>query len=136
MICFLLFQYARQYSSNEPMTFDWLCRSIGWPFSLPKTIIDLIHLEAVFDVLDLYLWFRYIWIYAINYYILITYILYFQLSFHWFISWYTFSTRHAKRIRFNNTRRNSRYDTITTEKWNFVSFCTSSGWRFYIEKSE
>jgi ATP-dependent RNA helicase SUPV3L1/SUV3 len=41
------------------LTLDWLCRNIGWPFAPPKTIIDLVHLEAVFDVLDLYLWFRY-----------------------------------------------------------------------------
>jgi ATP-dependent RNA helicase SUPV3L1/SUV3 len=32
---------------------------VGWPFSIPKTIVDLVHLEAVFDVLDLYLWFSY-----------------------------------------------------------------------------
>ncbi|KAF4533159.1 hypothetical protein B566_EDAN001701 [Ephemera danica] len=51
--------FSRQYSKNEALTFDWLCRNIGWPFAPPKTIIDLIHLEAVFDVLDLYLWFSY-----------------------------------------------------------------------------
>jgi len=55
----LLLQFARQYSRNEALTLDWLCRNIGWPFAPPKTIIDLVHLEAVFDVLDLYLWFRY-----------------------------------------------------------------------------
>lgn len=31
----------------------------GFPFSLPKTIVDLMHLESVFDVMDLYLWFSY-----------------------------------------------------------------------------
>ena len=41
------------------MTFNWLCTQVGWPFSLPRTILDLVHLEAVFDVLDLYLWFSY-----------------------------------------------------------------------------
>lgn len=41
------------------ITFDWLCRNIGWPLQPPKTIIDLVHLEAVFDVLDLYLWLSY-----------------------------------------------------------------------------
>jgi ATP-dependent RNA helicase SUPV3L1/SUV3 len=55
----LMLQFARQYSRNEALTLDWLCRNIGWPFAPPKTIIDLVHLEAVFDVLDLYLWFRY-----------------------------------------------------------------------------
>lgn len=53
-------QYSRQYSKNESITFDWLCKHIGWPFTIPKTIIDLVHLEAVFDVLDLYLWFRFV----------------------------------------------------------------------------
>lgn len=54
-------QYARQYSRNESITFDWLCKHIGWPFTIPRTIIDLVHLEAVFDVLDLYLWFRFVY---------------------------------------------------------------------------
>lgn len=52
-------QFARQYSRNEPITFNWLCSQVAWPFSIPKTILDLVHLEAVFDVLDLYLWFSY-----------------------------------------------------------------------------
>jgi hypothetical protein len=54
----LAFQFARQFSKNEPVTFDWLCNQVSWPFGLPKTILDLVHLEAVFDVLDLYLWLR------------------------------------------------------------------------------
>lgn len=53
------FQFARQYSRNDTVTFNWLCSQVGWPFSIPKTILDLVHLEAVFDVLDLYLWFSY-----------------------------------------------------------------------------
>lgn len=52
-------QFARQYSRNDTITFNWLCTQLGWPFSIPKTILDLVHLEAVFDVLDLYLWFSY-----------------------------------------------------------------------------
>lgn len=52
-------QFARQYSRNEPITFNWLCSQVAWPFTIPKTILDLVHLEAVFDVLDLYLWFSY-----------------------------------------------------------------------------
>ncbi|KAE9535692.1 hypothetical protein AGLY_007593 [Aphis glycines] len=58
-VCTMFLKYARQYSKNESITFDWLCKHIGWPFTIPKTIIDLVHLEAVFDVLDLYLWFSY-----------------------------------------------------------------------------
>ncbi|EGI69194.1 ATP-dependent RNA helicase SUV3-like protein, mitochondrial [Acromyrmex echinatior] len=51
--------FARQYSKNDAITFNWLCQHIGWPFRMPKTIIDLVHLEGVFDVLDLYLWLSY-----------------------------------------------------------------------------
>ncbi|CAB3370056.1 Hypothetical predicted protein [Cloeon dipterum] len=58
-VCTMFLKFARQYSKNEAITFDWLCRNIGWPFSAPRTIIDLVHLEAVFDVLDLYLWLSY-----------------------------------------------------------------------------
>jgi ATP-dependent RNA helicase SUPV3L1/SUV3 len=55
----MFLKYARQYSTNQPMTLDWLCRQIGWPITTPKTIVELAHLEAVFDVLDLYLWLSY-----------------------------------------------------------------------------
>lgn len=58
-VCSMFLKFARQYSRNEPMTFDWLMGHCGWPFALPKTIIDLVHLEAVFDVMDLYLWLSY-----------------------------------------------------------------------------
>ncbi|XP_066149573.1 ATP-dependent RNA helicase SUV3 homolog, mitochondrial [Euwallacea fornicatus] len=58
-VCTMFLKYTRQFSKNEPITFDWLCRTIGWPLQPPKTIIDLVHLEAVFDVLDLYLWLSY-----------------------------------------------------------------------------
>lgn len=55
----MFLKFARQYSNNQPMTLDWLCRVIGWPFTTPKNIMALVHLEAVFDVLDLYLWLSY-----------------------------------------------------------------------------
>ncbi|XP_050292923.1 ATP-dependent RNA helicase SUV3 homolog, mitochondrial [Anthonomus grandis grandis] len=58
-VCTMFLKFTRQYSKNEAITFDWLCRSIGWPLQPPRTIIDLVHLEAVFDVLDLYLWLSY-----------------------------------------------------------------------------
>lgn len=58
-VCSMFLKFSRQYSRNEPMTFDWLMNHCGWPFSLPKTIIDLVQLESVFDVLDLYLWLSY-----------------------------------------------------------------------------
>lgn len=53
-----LFQFARQFSRDEPLTFDWVCRHVSWPLAPPKNIKDLVHLEAVHDVLDLYLWLR------------------------------------------------------------------------------
>lgn len=55
----LLLQFARQFSRGEALTLDWLCRQIGWPFTPPVTLADLVHLEGVFDVMDLYLWLRY-----------------------------------------------------------------------------
>lgn len=53
-----MLQFARQFSRDEPLTFDWVCRHIGWPLAAPRNIKDLVHLEAVHDVLDLYLWLR------------------------------------------------------------------------------
>ncbi|KAK7570774.1 hypothetical protein V9T40_010141 [Parthenolecanium corni] len=58
-VCSMFRKYAIQYSKNEPITFEWICRQIGWPLTLPKNILALVHLEMVFDVLDLYLWFSY-----------------------------------------------------------------------------
>ncbi|XP_063290283.1 ATP-dependent RNA helicase SUPV3L1, mitochondrial [Pelobates fuscus] len=58
-VCTSLLKFARQYSKNEPLTFDWICRHVNWPVACPKTIRDLVHLESVHDVLDLYLWLSY-----------------------------------------------------------------------------
>jgi ATP-dependent RNA helicase SUPV3L1/SUV3 len=58
-VCSMFLKYARQFSRNEPVTFNWLCNQVNWPFSMPRTILDLVHLEAVFDVMDLYLWLSY-----------------------------------------------------------------------------
>uniref|UniRef100_A0A8C6VSY8 ATP-dependent RNA helicase SUPV3L1, mitochondrial n=2 Tax=Naja naja TaxID=35670 RepID=A0A8C6VSY8_NAJNA len=58
-VCTSLLKFARQFSRNEPVMFDWLCRHINWPLVPPKNIKDLVHLEAVHDVLDLYLWLSY-----------------------------------------------------------------------------
>ena len=57
-MCLGLFQFARQFSRDEPLTFEWVCRHVNWPLVPPKNIKDLMHLEAVHDVLDLYLWLR------------------------------------------------------------------------------
>lgn len=58
-VCTMFLKFARQYCKNEPITFDWLCLHIGWPLTTPKNLLDLIHLESVFDVLDLYFWLSY-----------------------------------------------------------------------------
>ncbi|KAH8414317.1 hypothetical protein KR215_002993 [Drosophila sulfurigaster] len=58
-VCSMFLKIARQYSRNEPITFDFIKRNCNLPLKLPKTILDLVHLEAVFDVMDLYLWLSY-----------------------------------------------------------------------------
>ncbi|KAM7360973.1 suv3 RNA helicase [Cochliomyia hominivorax] len=58
-VCSMFLKIARQYSRGEPLSFEFITKNCGWPFSLPKTIIDLVHLESVFDVMDLYLWLSY-----------------------------------------------------------------------------
>lgn len=58
-VCTSFLKFARQFSRDEPLTFDWVCRLISWPLPPPKNIKDLVQLEAVHDVLDLYLWLSY-----------------------------------------------------------------------------
>ncbi|KAG7177390.1 ATP-dependent RNA helicase SUV3-like [Homarus americanus] len=58
-VCAMFLKFARQYSQNEPATLDWLCHQVKWPFSTPSTLLDLVHLEEVYDVFDLYLWLSY-----------------------------------------------------------------------------
>ncbi|XP_075972723.1 suv3 RNA helicase [Anticarsia gemmatalis] len=58
-VCATFLKMVRQYSRNEPLTKNWLCNCVDWPLPSPKTIMDLVHLESVFDVLELYLWLSY-----------------------------------------------------------------------------
>ncbi|XP_040574555.1 ATP-dependent RNA helicase SUV3 homolog, mitochondrial [Lepeophtheirus salmonis] len=58
-VCTMFLKYTRQFSQGEVITFDWLCHQIGWPISPPKTILELVHLEAIHDVFDTYLWLFY-----------------------------------------------------------------------------
>ncbi|CAH2238562.1 jg17149, partial [Pararge aegeria aegeria] len=58
-VCATFLKMVRQYSRNEPITRNWMSNVVDWPLPPPKTIMDLIHLEAVFDVLELYLWLSY-----------------------------------------------------------------------------
>lgn len=58
-VCSQFLKFARRFSTGVPLTFEWMSSSIGWPFSKPQTTIDLIHLESVFDVMEMYLWLGY-----------------------------------------------------------------------------
>merc|ERR1711874_962513 len=58
-VCAMFMKMSRQFSKGEVLSFDWLCTQVGRPFSPPETILDLVHLEAVHDVFDLYLWLSY-----------------------------------------------------------------------------
>ena len=55
--CFI--KYVRSYSRNEPFKSEDVCQMIEWPRKVPKTMNDLVLLESVFDVLELYLWLSY-----------------------------------------------------------------------------
>nr|XP_012141467.1 PREDICTED: ATP-dependent RNA helicase SUV3 homolog, mitochondrial isoform X2 [Megachile rotundata] len=57
--CNMLLKYARQCSKNTPITIQWLCLQIQWPSNVPINLVELVRLEAVFDVLDVYLWLSY-----------------------------------------------------------------------------
>lgn len=52
--CFV--KFVRAYSNNDPVTVDYLKSIVSWPLKMPANLNELIHLENVFDVLDLYLW--------------------------------------------------------------------------------
>lgn len=54
-----LFQFANQYSKYEPITFQFVAKHCSLPVSLPQSIADLVQLENIFDVMDIYLWLSY-----------------------------------------------------------------------------
>ncbi|XP_076172013.1 suv3 RNA helicase [Ptiloglossa arizonensis] len=58
-VCSMFVKYARLCSKNEPVTVTWMTKQIQWPPEPPGNISDLIHLETVFDVMDVYLWLSY-----------------------------------------------------------------------------
>ena len=51
-------QFASHVSKNTPLTLSVLCEMIGWPLRPPSNVVELSHLERVFDSLDLYAWLR------------------------------------------------------------------------------
>uniref|UniRef100_A0A4W5K8D9 RNA helicase n=1 Tax=Hucho hucho TaxID=62062 RepID=A0A4W5K8D9_9TELE len=41
-VCTSFLKFARQFSRDEPLTFDWVCRLVSWPLVPPKNIKDLV----------------------------------------------------------------------------------------------
>ncbi len=56
IVCSAFVKFVRSYSNNEPITTDEVCKIIGWPRAEPQKVDDLLELESIFDILDLYLW--------------------------------------------------------------------------------
>lgn len=54
-ICTMLLKFARQFQTGYPLTYNWLISKLGL-IRHPKTIYDLVQLENIFDVIELYLW--------------------------------------------------------------------------------
>lgn len=52
-------QFATQFSLHQPITYEFVAKQCEFPLSPPKTLSDLIRLEQIFDILDLYMWFSY-----------------------------------------------------------------------------
>ena len=49
--------FARAYSENEAVTIENLKNNLRWSsLGIPENIESLVHLENIYDVLDLYLW--------------------------------------------------------------------------------
>ena len=52
-----LVNFARAYSENETVTIENLKNNLRWSsLGIPENIESLVHLENIYDVLDLYLW--------------------------------------------------------------------------------
>ncbi|WAR21891.1 SUV3-like protein [Mya arenaria] len=50
---------AKLLSEGHSLNFPWLSKNLGIPFKPPRTIAELQHLQAVFNVIDIYLWLSY-----------------------------------------------------------------------------
>ena len=51
--CSMFLKVARQFSNNEPITFNWFCTHLGWPLKTPETVAQLAHMETVHEVCDM-----------------------------------------------------------------------------------
>ena len=49
-------KFVRSYSNNEVFSIQDLKSLIEWPLDEPKDLLELNHLESVYDLMDLYLW--------------------------------------------------------------------------------
>lgn len=58
-VCAMFLKYARQFANNQPMSVNWLCNTLKFPFRQPKNMSELDHLLSVYDCFDLYLWLSY-----------------------------------------------------------------------------
>uniref|UniRef100_A0AC35G4A4 RNA helicase n=1 Tax=Panagrolaimus sp. PS1159 TaxID=55785 RepID=A0AC35G4A4_9BILA len=47
---------VRRHSTGQPITYDWFCSILNWPLEPAKKIMDLMHLEQVYDAIGAYLW--------------------------------------------------------------------------------
>ncbi|KAG6798484.1 ATP-dependent RNA helicase SUV3, mitochondrial [Apis mellifera caucasica] len=59
LTCTMFLKYARECSKNEPITILWLSNQIQWPPAIPTSLTELLRLEGIYDILDLYLWLSY-----------------------------------------------------------------------------
>lgn len=59
LTCNMFLKYARECSKNEPITILWLSKQIQWPPAIPSNLSELLRLEGIFDILDIYLWLSY-----------------------------------------------------------------------------
>lgn len=59
LIIRILLQFANQHSKYQPITYDFVAKHCSLPVRMPQSISDLIQLENIFDVMDIYLWLSY-----------------------------------------------------------------------------
>ncbi|XP_052770482.1 ATP-dependent RNA helicase SUV3 homolog, mitochondrial-like isoform X2 [Mya arenaria] len=56
----IMFQkMAKLLSEGHSLNFSWLSKNLGIPLKPPRTIAELQHLQAIFNVIDIYLWLSY-----------------------------------------------------------------------------
>lgn len=51
-----VFQFAYEHGKGQPITFETIAKHCALPVGIPSTLDDLVQLENIFDVMDIYLW--------------------------------------------------------------------------------